>query len=324
MATKEVFKLTPMNIVQTYWPGQKDFAGIVANKAGWLSPMFHYMSWALSCNLLLKYFPSVKLYTTNDGIRFFKDILRLPYEYEEVDFFETIKFPKELWALSKIDVYRRQTEPFFHMDGDVFIRKPINSFLGSPLVVQNLEDHFAYNSISIAKAREYKLLLPEFIARNIESNGTINSVNAGTIGGADIPFFQEYANSAIHFYEMNKDTLLNNKITNHFNCLIEQIFFYNLALSKGKEVECILPNRITDDYKIISSFEGTEGLGYVHPVGTYKRNRSVCQQMAGILEKEFPETFEQIASYYKKEYSYWFELTRIYEPPTEGWMNCKI
>lgn len=311
-----------MNIIQTFWCPKNQEAKTI--KAGWLSPIFHYMSWALNRSLLKRYYPNIILYTSKEIQCFLEDTLKLSYQFQDLNAVGFGTFPAELWALAKIYIYRNQESAFLHIDGDVFIWESIDAKTNTGLVVQNLEKNFEYNSVAISKAEELSLTLPGCISLSIRSDNQIDSVNAGIIGGTDIAFFKHYTETALKMYDINKNKFFEGSVSNHFNCLLEQILFHSLAVQLQKPLQFVLNQVVTKDYNNLAHFEGVPQITkYVHPVATYKKNRKVCQQMAEVLEAEFPEIFFRIVEVFQSEYNYWFKLGRIYERHQQNWINCK-
>ena len=126
-----------MKIVQSFWSGnQTDFT----NNYGWYSYKHHWMSWILSCHQLVKHHKEVELYTDCFGYEILITKLQLPYTKVHVVLDELNHYNKNLWAIAKIRTFQLQTEPFIHVDGDVFVWDSlIDKFENSNLITQNLE-----------------------------------------------------------------------------------------------------------------------------------------------------------------------------------------
>ena len=117
-----------MKILQTFWTGptgvnKENLLGI---QAGWLSCEYHWMSWALSCLQAKSVFGSINLVTDKAGKEILVDLLQLPYTNVSTALQTTLDdYHPGLWALAKIYTYSIQTDPFLHLDGDVFLwQKP--------------------------------------------------------------------------------------------------------------------------------------------------------------------------------------------------------
>jgi len=57
-----------MKIVQTFWTGHSEtYDNPFDLKGGWLSGEYHWMSWALSCLQLKKFYKEIELVTDKKG-----------------------------------------------------------------------------------------------------------------------------------------------------------------------------------------------------------------------------------------------------------------
>lgn len=314
-----------MQIIQSFWNNNPVRGSIMQARAGWLSPMFHYMGWALSCMQLRKFYGDVFLYTNGEGHEFFTEALGLPYRTRNIAL-TLDNFPKSLWAMAKINIYNAQQQPFLHIDGDVFIWEPLNVSSNAALVIQNFEHGFDYNSHAIGRARELNVALPDYILQILDHRGVPDSINAGVIGGHDLDFMRLYTTEAFSFFRQNEEIFTTKPLTNHFNCLLEQILFFALAVQEKKELQTVLPEKVlSNDYSGFANFESVpHATTYVHPVGSYKRNRIVCRQLAERLEMDYPDLYYRIIQLYREDYNYWFKMQRIQQKQPNDWINCKL
>ena len=65
-----------MRIIQSFWTGGND---CLKNSCGWLSPVYNFLSWIISCNQLRCYYDDVILVTDRQGYDMLINKLRLPY-----------------------------------------------------------------------------------------------------------------------------------------------------------------------------------------------------------------------------------------------------
>src|SRR5258708_18545788 len=113
-----------MKIVQSYWSkpvlerGQR--RGEDRKRGGWIDIKFHYMSWALSCLSFQKFYPEIQLVTDTFGKSILIDRIGLPYTLFRTDLDHLMDNNTDLWAIAKLHTYLLQTEPFLHVDNDVF------------------------------------------------------------------------------------------------------------------------------------------------------------------------------------------------------------
>lgn len=287
-----------MKIIQSFWSGNQNN---INDSYGWCSPRYNWMSWILSCHQLVNYYNEVELYTDDFGYDILINKLQLPYTKVHVILNELDIYPKDLWAISKIKAYSLQEEPFIHIDGDVFIwEKFTEDFLNARLVAQNLENTTEYyrdmwNDISAQIT---------FIPKELSSfhNGTSNlCCNMGVIGGNDIQFFKKYCQKSFEF--INKNIEFWNKINLfNFNIFIEQELFYELATTNSKEIKYLF-DEIWDDnaYKGFGDFYMVpHKRTYLHLLGFYKRQASVCKNMEIYIMKYYPESYSKLSKLLNK------------------------
>ncbi len=221
-------------------------------------------------------------------------------------------YPKELWALAKIKAYSKQSEPFIHIDGDVFIYSKFEERLhNSQLVAQNPEKATIYYQSKFSDVKNHLTYLPGFI--DIEfTNNPICSFNAGIIGGNDVEFFKKYSCEVFDF--VNKNIFGPAHLPSHslvnFNILFEQIFFYNLSRKEGKEVTCLFDKVFEDNgykYDDLGDFTTIPFLNtFLHFIGPIKRNKRACDLMSSVLLRDHPEYFFKVAFLFEAPFSKYY------------------
>jgi hypothetical protein len=280
-----------MKIIQTFWSGKRD---VITESFGWYSPRFHALSWTLSCLQLSKFY-DVELYTDSIGYDFLINKLNLPYKKVNIVLDELNIYPTDFWALPKIKTYSLQNEPYLHIDGDVFIWEPFNEkLLSSDFISQNLEITTEYYQTMWAEI--YPNL--DFIPR--EMMGYINGINnfacnMGIFGGNDIDFLKKYSNKSMDFAIKNIN--LSKKINaSQFNMFFEQVLFQEMLFEENKTCNFLFDEVCNDDdYKGFGDFykvpyEKT----YLHLLGVYKRNFSVCKMLESYVLSHYPSYFKNI------------------------------
>jgi hypothetical protein len=270
---------------------------------GWLSPEFHLMAWALSCFSIQKIGYSPFLYTDDAGARFLIDKLSLPYRKVEISQIHFYLPYKHLWALSKIHTYSLQTEPFIHIDGDVFLFQAFNEkFLNSPLVVQNIEVATDYYTSAQQQYMNFFTYFPDCVRKDFWSGKPIKAVNAGLLGGNNLEFIQKYAYEAKQYVKRN-ESVLHKANSDRFNVFFEQHLFYAMAKQEGLKVETYLKQQFPDNqYTGLANFhEVPAKRKYLHMLGHFKRDEFCCLQMAAMLRQQYPETYEKVLRLFKKD-----------------------
>ena len=290
-----------MKIVQTFWSGNTQ-QNPLQNKAGWLSPEYHWMSWALSSLQFSKFYGSLNLVTDALGKQVLIDIFGLPYNeiHAELDILN--RYSPKLWALAKIYAYslqveRHPKEPFIHVDGDIYIWERFDERINNAqLIAQNVEVDFAYYYKSMAEVKEHFAYIPEPILAALSENPVIRSCNTGIIGGHNLAIFKEYTELSLAFIDNNIEHLEKIDMPT-FNIAFEQLLYYSLAKYRNIPVECFIENEENFDptYTGFARFECVPyQTKFIHALGDFKRNAITCQHLAKRLRKDYPIKYYHI------------------------------
>lgn len=280
-----------MKIVQSFWSGnQKEFT----NAYGWCSYKYNWLSWILSCHQLIKYHKDVELFTDSFGYEILIKKLKLPYTKVHIVLDELNHYHKDLWAIAKIKTFQLQTEPFLHVDGDVFVWESLTEkFKESNLVTQNLEITTDYYRKGWGEIYPQLTFLPKEMD-DFHNNHSNLACNMGIIGGKNLDFFEKFTKKSIEFVDKNKLNCSNLDILN-FNIFFEQVLFYGLAKSRNEKIDFLFPETPKDnDYRGFGDFDKVPRKTYLHLLGVYKRNSSVCKAMEIYTMKQYPESYSRL------------------------------
>jgi Family of unknown function (DUF6734) len=87
-----------------------------------------------------KHYGKTSLFTDDEGARILIDGIGLEFDTVSVDLNELAHSDPEWWTLGKMMTYRAQTEPFVHIDEDVFLWQRLPRELEqAPVFAQNAE-----------------------------------------------------------------------------------------------------------------------------------------------------------------------------------------
>jgi len=281
-----------MKIIQSFWSGnQKDFK----NSYGWLDYKFNWMSWILSCHQLVKYHKEVELYTDSFGYEILIEKLKLPYTKVHVVLDELNAYHKDLWAVAKIRTFQLQTEPFIHVDGDVFVWESLtDKFENSNLVAQNLEVTTGYYRNRWEAIHPNLNYLPDELKGF--HNDTLNlACNMGIIGGTNIEFFQEFCAKSFEFVDQNtKDWKSDDNL--NFNVFFEQVFFYGLCQKNNEKIDYLFQEIPKDNLYIgFGDFDKVPyRMTYLHLLGVFKRHNAVCKAMEVYIMQHYTEMYSKL------------------------------
>lgn len=286
-----------MKILQTFWTGpnqrETNFFDI---KGGWLSPEYHWMSWALSCLQLKKYFGTIELVTDELGKKILVDILDLPYTAVSTALEKTLdNYPPELWALAKIFSYSIQTEPFLHFDGDVFIWADFEKrILFADMVAQNIEKDLFYYREMLEEIYEHFDFIPSYLPSQRNLKDCVFAANAGIIGGNNNQFIKKYCSEAFRFVDKNLNCI--NKVqSTGLNFIFEQCLLYYYSKYSQVDITYFMQNEVDDPmYKEYVLFSDIPDVNMIHTVGGFKKMPYVCDHLAKCLRKEYPTVYYRI------------------------------
>lgn len=283
-----------MKLIQSFW-SQTYKGSPLLHSYGWLSPKYNWISWILSSNLAARYHGEINLYTDDVGKKILIDQLGLPYSSVSLDLNNLNSIPKNFWAFSKVYTYSLQKEPFLHLDGDVFLWEDITQkFAGAPLVAQNLEVATSYYREKWKNIFPVLDYIPDSLS-HLNNEQDYYACNMGITGGRNIEFFQ-------HYIEKVKRTLNNNKRVwskiegLNFNIFFEQVIFHELAKEGGERIEYYFDTISQDNnYVGMGDFDMVpKKKSYLHLLGDYKRNVSICKAMETYVMMHFPQAYNRL------------------------------
>ena len=290
-----------MRIVQTFWTAGRD---PLTHGFGWTHPEYNLMSWALSCLSLREHYDEVALYTDAQGKRVLIDLLHLPYTEVHVVYDETLCLPQH-WAYAKIRTYSLQTKPFLHVDGDVYLPKPIpEDILNAPLIAQNSEIGAEYYRWMIGTLIDNSdIHLEDYIYQGLREDN-IASYNMGVFGGSDFNFIQNYCQEVETFLRSNK--ILDSKSSQseiECNVFFEQIIFALYSQKVGRNISCVIDHPVLDQGYTISEFCNIKKFSsqhYFHLLGGHKRNNTIMEMLDIVFSQLYPKLYQEILGLFPK------------------------
>jgi hypothetical protein len=272
-------------------------------RGGWLSPEYHWMSWALSCLQLKALYGEVELITDRRGKEILIDLLGLPYTSVNTSLEGVLDhYPPQVWALAKIHSYSIQDQPFIHVDGDVFLWQPFSEdILQADLVSQNPELNLSFYRTMLDEINTHFAYIPPLFSRQHYADRDIHSSNAGLLGGRDLAFIARYCRMAFEFVDKNLASL--SKVnTANLNFVFEQYLLRQLAGQEQRPITYFMEDVVQDPiFRDYVRFEDYPFVKMVHPVGGFKKMQNICNQLAKKLRKDHPGYYYRIVDELKKQ-----------------------
>lgn len=281
-----------MRIVQTFWTAGRN---PLEHSFGWLRPEYNLMSWALSCLSLRQHYDEVALYTDEQGKHVLIDLLHLPYTEVNVVYDEHLCLPQH-WAYAKIKTYSVQMKPFLHVDGDVFLPKPLpEDIMAAPLIAQNKERGTEYyRKMMDNLLKESSLKLPEYLEDALRGE-SISSYNMGVFGGHDLDFIHAFCEDALAVCGANMATCTNG----NFNLLFEQILLACSVQEEGRVVGTVFTQTFCDNGYTTKDFCDLDRYGqkgYFHLLGGHKRDKALTEALEEVLIARYPDYYKAVVS----------------------------
>jgi len=271
----------------------------------WPSEFHHALAWSLSVQEASRHYSDTWLYTDDDGARLLVDDLRLPFAQIRTDLNALAEFDPGWWTLGKIYTSRLQTEPFMHVDADVFLWLPLPERLErADVFAQNPEpftpgaSYYAPERIERALA-SVKGWLPDEWTWYRSSHRMLRGECCGVFGGNRLDFIHHVANLAFEIIQRraNRAALaaLGDKV--QLMLLLEQ--FLPAACVEYHRVRLNSPfSGVTIAYLFDSGMnlfhpEHAARAGYTHLLSGTKRNPAVAKLLEERLRRDDPAQFER-------------------------------
>ena len=290
-----------MRAVWSFW--SKPFRAHHAHV--WLTWTHHLLAWVLSVETARRHYAMTTLVTDTWGARLLVDRLGLPFTTVSTALDALHDADPAWWVLGKLWTYRLQSEPFVHLDNDVFMWKPLPASL-------ERADVFAQNPECFPLTGE-SWYRPGAYARAIRavdgwapdewwwsaSRGLNQAVCCGIVGGRANSFLAYYADLAIRMIQhpRNRQAWADLGSPIGDNILMEQ---YLLAA-------CLCFHRQTHDsqYHALTVqylFESADAAfdesvaaraGYTHLIGGAKGNRALLDRLARRVKRDHPQYYDR-------------------------------
>jgi hypothetical protein len=276
----------------------------------WRTDKHHLLAWVLSTQAARRHYPRTALYTDDAGARVLVDGIGLEIDQIETSLNVLCARDAEWWALGKLYAYRAQTEPFIHLDNDVFLWQPLDDYLElSPLVAQNPEYFIPGRSYYQPEAFERALdgktrawLPPEWQWYRA-SGRSQRAESCGVFGGHALGFIRHYAAQAIKLIEHGGNQAgwqrLSNKIGH--NVLFEQYLL--AACIEYHRDRADSPYRdIAINYVFASMDEAFDPqiagrIGYTHLIADAKRNPTLAERLEARVAADYPAQYQRCVDY---------------------------
>ena len=292
-----------MKAVWSFWTKPFKAFGI----SSWTSERHHLYAWILSVETARKHFPRTALYTDDEGAELLVERVGLKFDEVSTSLSSLRWQNPEWWALGKIYTYSAQTEPFVHIDSDVFLWHPLSDRLVSaPVLGQNPERLDAGGAFyqpevfeQVIKKVSRGWMPPEW--EWYRRSATLQQgICCGVLGGNRVDFIRYYADLAIKLIEHPSNqtawSMLSNK--RGHNVLFEQYLLsacleYHRSKSDspftGIEIQCLF-----DSFEEAFQTEQAASVGFTHLLGGSKKNEWLASRLEKRVREDYPEYYGRV------------------------------
>jgi len=216
-------------------------------------------------------------YNLDTKITFYTDLKSLSgLNYTNVEPLDMTGYPKEMWCLGKLVAISKQTEPFIHMDIDMFIWNKFSlEKFNVPFMVFHHEDWDLYHM-------QYSKHIPPPPTLK-KGYDDFNSKNFGMVGGTEWRCIVDTANEILEHVKKYQDVIV--ELTRKYEgdnvsqtpVLIEQVWMSEIMRKKGIKAKSFLGDKDSKFNPFYSSmsriYENACKLGVSHYWGHSKRDR---------------------------------------------------
>lgn len=248
------------------------------------------LTWSLSVQEAGRHYSDTWLYTDDDGARLLVERLGLRFAHVRTDLNALAGYDPQWWTLGKLHTLRLQTEPFFHIDGDVFLWRPLPEKLLASEVFGQHPNYFTIGSGTTYYRPE--VLEKEIMKTNgwlpaewrwFRANRTrLHGVCAGLLGGQRVEFLRYAAQLAFDIINHNENRAVWRAIRRKTflmpvleEFLMAACIEYHRNAATNSPFAGIKPAYLFENETDVYKPEFAVGIGYSHISGNIKHRRGI-------------------------------------------------
>lgn len=276
----------------------------------WPSEKHHLLSWVLSVETARQHYPDTLLVTDNAGAQLLVDGLGLQFSHVSTELNALAQHDPDWWTLGKLYTYHLQTEPFVHLDSDLFLWKRLPARLErADVFAQNCSPVSANSPVYQPERLRCALgpgtggWLPE---EWLWYGHTIKHQRAEAcciVGGNRTDFISRYAAASARLVsEPRNQQILRSFPDKHtLSVLIEE---YSLAaFVEYHRASAVLPSESISIEYLLSSrpvpwdIDRAAEAGFSHIIGSLKRNLLVADKLEKTVQRDYPGLYKRCITY---------------------------
>ncbi len=288
-----------MNIIQSFYQIDRKICYQYGNHND--NYLINYYSMLLSYITLKKLYGKVTVYC--NSFAYEKLLKFIPYDdvvLEEIDFITEGNYNTE-WGMLKFHVFEKQTEPFIHLDTDVFLFKDLLSeFIDGDYdgIIQSYdfadEIYGAFYRSNREKLIRHRLIDDEKTSKLIQNFGECAGYNNGVVGFKNMEFLKKYIERAREYnWLINRNAFSD---VNHQTIIFEQFNLLHTGLQDNVKMYEIIP------YSLVKETDfNTAGnkIGYTHLLSGNKYVGYFVMLIREKIKKQYPEYVQYLEEFEK-------------------------
>ena len=275
--------------------------------AMWPSRMHHLFAWVLSVETARVHYSNTTLITDDEGARLLVDRLGLPFSRVSTVLNDLHDHDPNWWVLGKLYAYRSQTEPFIHIDNDVFLWKRLPVRLETaPLLAQNPEycvpGGSSYRPEEFEDALAESGWLPDEWRWYRSRPRLLRAVCCGIFGGSAVDFIGNYVGLALRILESRENRGgLRRLASPRSHCPLIEQFLLAACIEYHQYVRASAHSGLRISY-LFADFEDAfdpvraREAGYTHLLSGSKRDPAIAARLERRVRQDFPAYYSRIRS----------------------------
>jgi hypothetical protein len=277
-------------------------------RSRWPSACHHLFAWVLSVETARRHYADTCLITDDAGARLRVDGLGLRFRHVSTELNALAHHDPDWWALGKIYAYRLQTEPFVHIDSDVFLWKPLPERLARADVFAQNPEPIGWGTVYRPELLEGALCqtagswLPEEW-RWYRGAHDRRAECCGIFGGNRIDFINHFAATSLRLIEdpANRQAVQSLPDKQALMLVVEQYLLS--AFVDYHKASTALPSgsvRIEYMYQSMGDLWNPDCAaqnGFTHLLSGTKRNPIFADRLANRVRHDYPEYYRRCLQY---------------------------
>lgn len=267
------------------------------NSFHWLNPKSHLIGWVHSVFSVRPLFKTLALYTDSVGKNILIDILNLPFDEVHIIFDDEPRLDNSLFAIPKMITYSIQTEPFIHIDADIFINGPnvlTEELLSSDILTQSIEDinrYYAFYDNAVSQFLDSEILeTPDWFKNRKE---VTHAYCYGLFGGNNVSKITECFSEILKVIKPGTfDAIPDGNLKDSLNICYEQYMATVFLEKDNSKIKTLMSTVNLMDQED----EATE-IGFCHLFGSGKKSVDTCNTLERCVMASKPDHHKKIEEF---------------------------